>query len=104
MNAAKNNEKWVETLLSAHPAEVSDDGFSKKVIADIQLQERKRLFILAPFFIGAFGLLLGFFPYDLFDGLTGSVSTTYQTYLPYLVPVGAVITMFMFSWFSEEAA
>ena len=102
MNAAKNNEKWVETLLQANPAQMADDGFSAKILADIKRQERMRFMVLAPFFIAAFGLLIGFFPYELFDGVTGAVAASYKTFMPYLVPVGAVIAMFMFSWFSEE--
>lgn len=105
MNAKKpGNDQWVETLLSANPVDVADDGFSAKILADIKRQERQRLLILTPFFVGAFALFLGFFPYELFEGLTGSVSSSYKTLMPYLVPIGAVIGMFMFSWFSEEVA
>ncbi len=96
--------QWIESLLLANPAEVADDGFSRHVLAKIKRQERMRLMVLAPFFVAAFGLLIGFFPYALFDGVTGAVATSYKTFMPYLVPVGAVIGMFMFSWFSEELA
>ena len=99
-----DTDQWVEALLTANPAEIADDGFSKRVLARIKRQERMRLMVLAPFFITAFGLLIGFFPYELFEGVTGTVAASYKIFMPYMVPVGAVIAMFMFSWFSEEVA
>ncbi|MHA1544129.1 MAG: hypothetical protein ACTSU8_03240 [Alphaproteobacteria bacterium] len=105
MNAKKpGNDQWVETLLAANPVDLADDGFSKRVLANIKRQERQRLLILAPFFVGAFALFLGFFPYELFEGLAGSVSSSYKNLGPYLVPFLAVIGVFMFSMFSEEVA
>lgn len=105
MTAKKQDtSKWIETLLAAHPAKVADAGFSARVIAEISRQEKKRYFVLAPFFVAGFVLLLWFFPAGIFAGLEQGLKTEFQAFMPYLIPAGAAMTLFLFSLFSEEAA
>ncbi len=95
---------WIETLLAAHPAETPEGDFTAKVMARIAREQRRRYVILAPFFIAAFVLLLGFFPYQMFEGAGRAVAFRFAEILPYLLPVGAAAVMFLFSMFSEEVA
>lgn len=105
MNAKKlGHHQWVEALLSANPVDVADNGFSARVLVDIKRQERRRLLVLVPFFLVGMALFIIFFPYGLFEDLTGSLSGSYNSLVPYLVPFLAVIGVFMFSMFSEEVA
>ena len=102
MNAAKNDEKWVETPIQAYPLELADDGFSVEVLSQLKRREKLRILVLAPFFFAAFAVFMIFFPYEIFGGLVAATSGDFQTFMPFLVPFGAVLGMFLFSWFSEE--
>lgn len=105
MNDKKlGHHQWVEALLSANPVDLADDGFSKRVRANIRRHERQRLLILAPFFVGAFALFLGFFPYELFEGMLGVFSADYYSQLPFLAPLGAIVGMFLYALATEEVA
>lgn len=105
MNAKPRDENaWVETLLQAHPVDLEDEGFSKAVMEDIKARHKRRLWVLAPLFALAAGVLLFVFPWAIFDGTAGAASTALAPFAPFIVPIAAVAVMVLFTFFSEEAA
>ncbi|MCH8348426.1 MAG: hypothetical protein IH901_08065 [Proteobacteria bacterium] len=100
----KDKNAWVETLLASTPLEVADDGFSNKILAEIHARQKRRLTVLAPFFALGIASLLAFFPYRIFEALSGSLALDYGAMQPALVPVLVVLGMILFFSFSEEAA
>ena len=100
----KDHNAWVENLLASTPLEVADDGFSDKILAEIKARQKRRLTVLAPFFVLGFAALLAFFPYGIFTALTRSLELDYSAMLPTLVPALMVLAIVLFFNFSEEQA
>ena len=101
---ANDKNAWVEELLIANPLTVDDDGFSKKVLAEIDTFQTRRLFILAPFFVAGIAALLAFFPYKIFNTLGLSLTVDYSTLVPAMVPTLMVLGMVLFFSLVEESA